>query len=59
MEKEFEINGCIIVPEDVSYDLFWDKLIEFVESNDWLFGGDHSEYAIIKLTELDKLKAIA
>lgn len=25
--KGFEINGCVLVPEDLSYDDFWDKFI--------------------------------
>ncbi len=43
MKKEFEIQGCVIVPEDITYDMFWDKFIEFVEANNWLFGGGINE----------------
>lgn len=43
MEKEFEINGCISISEDISYDLFYDKFIEFIESNNWSFGGGINE----------------
>lgn len=42
-EKEFEINGCVSVPEDLSYDEFWDKFIGFMEDNNWYFGGGINE----------------
>ena len=42
-EKEFEINGCISVPEDLSYDDLWDKFIDFIENNNWYFGGGINE----------------
>ena len=39
MKREFEINGCIEVPMGLSEDEFWGKFIEFVEANNWYFGG--------------------
>lgn len=42
-EKGFEINGCVSVPEDLSYDDFWDKFIDFIEANNWSFGGGINE----------------
>ena len=42
-EKEFEINGCIIVPEDLNCDDFWDKFIDFIEANNWSFDGGINE----------------
>lgn len=42
-EKEFEINGCISVPEGLSYGEFWDKFIGFMEDNNWYFGGGINE----------------
>lgn len=42
-EKEFEINGCVSVLEDLSYDDFWDKFIDFIEANNWSFGGGINE----------------
>lgn len=42
-EKEFEINGCISVPEDLSYDEFWHKFIDFIENSNWYFGGGINE----------------
>ena len=39
MRKEFEINGCIEVSPEVTEDKFWEKFINFVESNGWSFGG--------------------
>lgn len=39
MRKEFEIQGCVEVPIELSEDEFTDKFIEFVESNNWWFGG--------------------
>lgn len=43
MEKEFEIVGCVAVPQEVSFDQFYDKFIEFIESNHWSFGGGINE----------------
>ncbi len=42
-EKEFEINGCVSVPENLSYDDFWDRFIDFIEANKWFFGGGINE----------------
>jgi hypothetical protein len=59
----FEINGCI-TGEDITHDKVYQKFIDFVESNDWLFLGvtcqkeysDDSDIitAISKLKELKK-----
>lgn len=43
MRKEFEILGCIEVPTNLTEDEFFDKLINFVESNNWTFGGGINE----------------
>lgn len=43
MRKEFEINGCIEVPSEVTEDDFLKKFIDFVESNNWVFGGGIKE----------------
>lgn len=43
MIKEFEINGCIEVPLNLSEDEFWNEFIGFIESKGWLFGGKISE----------------
>lgn len=43
MRKEFEINGCIEVPPEVTEDEFCDSFIEFVESKGWSFGGGINE----------------
>lgn len=40
--KEIKINGCISVPEGLSEDDFSDKFIDFVENNNWSFGGSIS-----------------
>ena len=32
MIKEFEINGCIEVPPNLSEDEFWHEFIMFIES---------------------------
>jgi hypothetical protein len=38
--KEILIEGCIDVSENpLSEDEFWDKFIEWIESNRWYFGG--------------------
>lgn len=34
MRKEFEIQGCIEVPPEVTEDEFWNTFIGFVESKD-------------------------
>lgn len=39
MRKEFELNGCIEVPMELSEKEFCDKFIDFVEANNWYFGG--------------------
>ena len=39
MRKEFEINGCVEVPEQMTEDEFYNKFIMFIESNGWFFGG--------------------
>ena len=43
MDKEFEINGCVMVSPDVTYDDFWEAFIDFVESKGWFFGGGIEE----------------
>ena len=43
MRKEFEIQGCIEVPPEVTEDEFWNAFIEFVESKGWPFGGGIQE----------------
>ncbi|MDZ4910515.1 DUF469 family protein [Clostridium perfringens] len=43
MEKEFEIQGCVTVPDKVSQEEFFDKFIDFIESNNWSFGGGINE----------------
>ena len=45
MTKVFEISGCIEVPEDVTDEVFFNKFIEFIESNGWTFGGGIEETA--------------
>lgn len=39
MIKEIEIQGCIQIPENLTFDEFYDKFIDFVEENQWSFGG--------------------
>jgi len=43
VSKEFEIQGCVEIPIELSEDEFFDKLINFVESNSWSFGGGINE----------------
>ena len=43
MRKEFEINGCVEVPPEVTEDDFLRAFIGFVESNGWRFGGGIKE----------------
>ena len=38
-EKEFELQGCVIVPCELTEDEFLDKFISFIEENGWYFGG--------------------
>lgn len=37
VDKEFEINGCVIVSPNITYDDFWDAFIGFVESKGIIF----------------------
>ena len=37
--KEIEINGCVTIPTDVTHDEFLKKFIDFIEENNWCFGG--------------------
>ena len=39
MSREFEICGCIEVPDEVTADEATDALIKFFESKGWYFGG--------------------
>lgn len=39
MSKEIEINGCVTVPNDLTHDEFSKKFINFLEANEWWFGG--------------------
>lgn len=39
IRKEFEFQGCVEVPVELSEDEFMDKFISFIEENGWLFGG--------------------
>lgn len=43
MIKQFEINGYIEVPVDVSEKEFFEKIVQFVESNNWSFIGVTTE----------------
>lgn len=43
MRKEFEINGCVEVAMELSEDEFWYKFIDFIEANNWYFGGGIKE----------------
>ena len=45
MRKEFEINGCIEVPPEMTADEFMDTFIELIESKGWVFGGGFREIA--------------
>lgn len=39
MRKEFEIQGCIEAPIEITEEEFVDRFISFIESNNWWFGG--------------------
>ena len=43
MRKEFEINGCVEVPPELTADEFYDIFIAFVEAQGWFFGGGFAE----------------
>ena len=43
MRKEIEINGCVEIPHEMTFDDFTDAFLEFVESKDWHFGGVFKE----------------
>lgn len=38
-EYEIKINGCVTLPKIVSEDQFYEKFIDFIETNHWYFGG--------------------
>lgn len=37
--KEFEFQGCVEVPMELSEDQFLDLFLTFIEANHWSFGG--------------------
>lgn len=37
--KEFEFQGCVEVPMELSEDQFLDLFLAFIEANHWSFGG--------------------
>ena len=37
--KDIEINGCITIPTNITHDEFLKKFIDFIEENNWCFGG--------------------
>ena len=37
--KEFEFQGCVEVPMELSEDQFLDRFLMFIEENSWSFGG--------------------
>lgn len=37
--KEFEVQGCVEVPMELSEDQFLDRFLMFIEENCWSFGG--------------------
>ncbi len=39
MRKEFEIQGCIEVPMELTEDEFYTSFIGYIEDNRWSFGG--------------------
>ena len=43
MRKEFEINGCVEVPPEVTEDEFSEAFLKFIESKGWRFGGGIKE----------------
>lgn len=43
LEKEFGIEAKITTTEELSDDIFWDKVIGFIELNKWYFGGGINE----------------
>lgn len=53
MRKEFEIDGYIEVPIDLSEKEFFEKFIQFVESNNWSFAGVINEIIAGEYVKLD------
>lgn len=43
MRKEFEIQGCVEVPAELTEEEFYNKFIAFIEANNWSFGGGINE----------------
>ena len=42
MRYEHQVNGVIELPPEKSFDEFWTKFIEFIESNGGTFGGGYT-----------------
>ena len=42
--KEFQLDGCISVPEAMDEDTFIDKFLELIEDMGWLYGGGLNGY---------------
>lgn len=43
LTKEIHIDGCVEIPIEVSHDEFLTKFINFIEDNNWYFGGETTE----------------
>lgn len=42
--KEIKVDIVMNVPEEVTADEVWEKLVDFSESNGWYFGGGIEDY---------------
>jgi len=42
-KKEFEIQGCVEFPVELTEEEFFKNFIAFIESNNWWFGGGINE----------------
>lgn len=42
--KEFVLEGCINVPEEMDENTFFDEFITMIESKNWIYGGGLNGY---------------
>lgn len=44
MSKVIKIEGCITIPENLTHTEFLEKFLNFIEDNNWMFGGGTEAY---------------
>ena len=44
MSKVIKIEGCVTIPEKLTHTEFLEKFLNFIEDNNWMFGGGTEAY---------------